>query len=290
MAVAGSNMVRGLSITLLLLLVFMQWGYAQAPGMSLVPPPSTGPRFWFEGDVEWASPRVNGDLYPKKYDSTFIPQIALGWNIADDQAMFLSYRYLGADASSAFNVGMPDAETETWRHLRLHTMNLMYRERLGGVGAPLGMDVDMGSQFAYLNFNDHSIVNSIAGPLDQQRELSAFLMGPRVGIRPYWMFDQSEWQMTIYGRLNGSYLWGTFRDRGSVNGVSTAYDNAYSSIWNFDAEAGLSFCIPGTDGALQITGGYRYEYWSSTRLGFVTGADTGTLSMQGPFVRLQFTF
>jgi hypothetical protein len=282
-------MIRGLSSLLLLLVVSTQWVHAQAPGMSLVPPPSTGPHFWLDGDIEWASPRVNGNEHPKSYDKTFIPQITFGWNIADDQAMFLTYRYLGADTSDAFNVGMPDAQTDTWRHLRLQTLDLMYRERLGGPGAPLGLDVDMGSQFAYNKFNDHSTADTIAGPVETQRELSAFLMGPRIGIRPYWMFDQSEWQMTIYGRLNGSYLWGTFRSRESVNGLPTVYDNTYSSLWNFDAEAGLSFNIPGFDG-LQLTGGYRYEYWSSSRFGFITGSDTGTLSMQGPFIRLQFSF
>lgn len=283
-------MVRTFSIVMLLLVVSNQSVVAQAPGLPLVAPPSTSPRFWLDGDVQWASPRVNGNDFLLKYDSTFIPQLTFGWNIADDQAVFLTYRYLGADTSGAFNVGMPDAETDVWRHVRLHTLDLMYRERLGGVGAPLGMDVDMGSRFAYSKFNDQINASTIAGPVIDQRESSAFLMGPRMGIRPYWMFDQSEWQMTIYGRLNGSYLLGTFRSRENVNGTSTVYDNTYSSLWNFDAEAGLSFCIPGFDGNLQFTGGYRYEYWNASRWGFITGTDPGTMTMQGPFIRLQFSF
>jgi len=283
-------MVRGLSALLLLFITTTQYVLAQAPGLPLIPPPSNAPRFWLDGDVEWASPRVNGNDALLKYDSTFIPQLTFGWNIADDQAVFLSYRYLGADVSSVFNVGMPDAETAEWRHMRLHTIDLMYRERLGGVGAPLGMDVDMGSRFVYTQFNDQINASTIAGPVINEREQSAFLMGPRMGIRPYWMFDQSEWQITIYGRLNGSYLWGTFRSRENVNGTSTVSDNTYSSLWNFDAEAGLSFCIPGFDSHLQFTGGYRYEYWNAGRLGFITGTDPGTMTMQGPFIRLQFSF
>ncbi|MFT3878845.1 MAG: Lpg1974 family pore-forming outer membrane protein [Gemmatales bacterium] len=283
-------MIRLLSALFLLLLGTTPCLLAQAPGMPLVAAASSSPRFWLDGDVEWASPRVNGNDLSRRYDSTFIPQITFGWNIADDQAMIASYRYLGADTSAAYHVGIPDAESEDWRHLRLQTLDLMYRERMGGVGAPLGMDVDMGSRFVYTKFNDQILANTIGGPFDQQREQSAFLMGPRMGIRPYWMFDQSEWQMTIYGRLNGSYLWGTFRSRESVNGSPTVYDNTYSSLWNYDAEAGLSFCIPGTDGALQLSGGYRYEYWSSSRFGFITGGDTGNVTTQGPFIRLQFAF
>ena len=283
-------MVRIFSVALLFLLMANQSIVAQAPGLPLVAPASTGPRFWLDGDVEWAAPRVNGSEQPRKYDHTFIPQLEFGWNIADDQAVFLSYRYLGADVSTAFNLGVPDAETLKWRHLRLHTVDLMYRERMGGVGAPLGMDVDMGSRFAYTNFSDLINATTFPGPVIEQRELSAFLMGPRLGIRPYWMFDQSEWQITIYGQINGSYLLGTFRSREYVNNATTVYDNTYSSVWNFDTEAGLSFCIPGFDGSLKCTGGYRYEYWNAGRLGFITGSDTGTMTMQGPFVRLQFSF
>ncbi len=282
-------MVRGL-ITLLLFAATAEALLAQAPGMPLVPTASSSPKFWLDGDVEWASPRMNGENHPKSYDKTFIPQLTFGWNIADDQALVLTYRYLGADTSAGFNVGIPDAETDVWRHLRWHTFDIMYRERLGGVGAPLGMDFDMGTRLVYSKFNDHSLTDTIAGPLDQQRDLSAFLMGARAGIRPYWVFDQSEWQMTLYGQLNGSYLAGIYRGREWVNGANLVSDNTYSSLWNFDAEAGFSFNIPGFDGALQFTGGYRYEYWSASRIGFITGADTGTMTMQGPFIRLQFAF
>jgi len=283
-------MVRGITALLLLLLVSTQGIFAQALGLPLVPAPSSSPRFWIDGDVEWASPRVNSDEHPKKYDSTFIPRLTFGWNIADDQAMILSYRYLGADVSAAYHLGVPDAETEEWRHLRLHTLDLMYRERLGGVGAPLGMDVDMGSRFAYMKLSDQINASTIAGAFNDQRELSAFLIGPRLGLRPYWMFDQSEWQMTIYGQVNGSYLMGTFRAREWANGLTLVSDNTYTSLWNFDAEAGLSFFVPGLEGLLQLTAGYRYEYWNASRLGFITGNDPGTMTMQGPFIRLQFSF
>jgi hypothetical protein len=282
-------MIRGLA-AVLLLFVTTQWGFTQAPGLPLVPPPSGSPSFWFSADVEWARPTLNGDRQPKKYDSTFIPQIQAGWNIANDQAMLLTYRYVGADTSSAFLVGVPDAESEVWRHLRLNTLDLMYRERLGGVGAPLGMDFDMGSRFVYTKLTDTINASTIAGPVETQRQVSSFLMGPRLGIRPYWMFDQSEWQMTIYAEANGSYLLGTFRSRESANAQPLLYDNTYSSMWNFDAEAGLSFFVPGLSGLLQFTAGYRYEYWNAGKFGLMTGNDPGTMTMQGPFIRLQFSF
>jgi hypothetical protein len=284
-------MARGLAALLLLLALSTQGVYAQAPGLPLVPPPSGSPSFWLYGDLEWARPRLNGEDHPKKYDSTFIPQIQFGWNIADDQALVVDYRYLGADSSKGYLYGDPETELESWRHLRLHTLDIMYRERLGGVGAPLGMDFDMGSRFAYAKFDDLFSTTSSAGTIADQRELSGLLIGPRLGIRPYWMFDQSEWQMTIYGQANASYLLGTFRSREWVNGQTTIYDNSDSSaLWNYDLEAGLSFFVPGMGGVLQFTAGYRYEYWNASKMSLITRSDPGTLSLQGPFIRLTFSF
>jgi len=283
-------MVRGFSALLLLLALSTQGVYAQAPGLPLVAPPSSSPGFWFAGDVQWARPGLNSVENPSKYDSTFIPQLEVGWNIAADQALVLNYRYLGADASAVSNPGVPDAESESWRHLRLNTFDVMYRERLGGVGAPLGMDFDMGSRFAYAKFTDLFNNSTIAGPVTDQRDLSGLLIGPRLGIRPYWMFDQSEWQMTIYGKADASYLLGTFRSREWMNGQTTIYDNSASTLWNYDLEAGLSFYVPGLEGVLQFTAGYRYEYWNSTKLSLITHTDPGTMSMQGPFIRLQLSF
>lgn len=283
-------MVRQYFFALMVVLNTSSLVLAQAPGLPLVPPPSSTPRFFLEGDVQWASPRVNGEQEPRKYDATFIPKLAMGWNLSDDQAVILSYRYLAGDVSTIFHEGVPDAETEVFRHLRLHTIDLMYRERLGGVGMPLGMDVDMGSRFVYSTFSDTINATTIAGPVDTLREQSTLLAGARLGIRPYWTFDQSAWQMTLYAQASGSYLLGTFRSREWVNAQPALFDNTYSSMWNLDAEAGLSSYLPGFEGVLQLTAGYRYEYWSGSRLGFITGTDPGTISMHGPFIRLQWSF
>lgn len=255
---------------------------------------SGGQTFFVEGDVEWASVKLNGTTEPREFDKTYLPRLAIGWNIAADQVMYGSFRYLSAKAEETFNPGVPDLESNISRHINLNVFDLMYRERMGGAGAPFGMDVDMGTRFAWAYFKDEETRSTIAGPLSQDQKLDFYTFGGRVGLRPYWMFDQSSWQMTIYGQADFSWLWGQFREKNLYNpqgaGRLSTSNNSWDSLWNLDLEAGVSSYVPGLEGMLQLTLGYHYEIWSIDKLGSLTGGNNGKLTSQGPFVRLQFSF
>lgn len=254
---------------------------------------SSSQTFFVEGDVEWASVKLNGTTAPKDFDKTYLPRLALGWNIAADQVVYGSYRYLGASASETFNAGVPDLESNINRSIKLNVFDLMYRESMGGAGAPFGMDVDMGTRFAWAYFKDTEVDSTIAGPLFGQQRLDFYTFGGRLGLRPYWMFDQSAWQMTIYGQADFSWLWGQIRQKGEFDPAldRISYSNkSWDSLWNFDLEAGVSSYVPGLEGMLKLTLGYRYEMWSIDKLGALTGGNNGKLAVQGPFVRLQLSF
>lgn len=268
---------------------------AQAPGLPLVsPPPMASARFFVEGDAEWASTKLNGTTQPTEYDKTFLPRVAFGWAIKPEQIVWGQYRFLHADASEDFHVGVPDLESHASRHVRINMIDLMYRESLGGEGMPFGLSVDMGTRFSWAYFKDQMEHQTIAGPQGVERDLNFYAMGGRLGARLFWMFDQSDWQMTLYGQGNFSYLWGQFRENarydpqspGNINFNSRNWD----TVWNYDLEAGLSSYIPGFEGVLQLTLGYRYEVWAGESLGFMTGGGTGQLTSHGPMIRLQWSF
>jgi hypothetical protein len=281
-------------LTLLTLLVPLT-AFAQAPGLPLVAAPRmASSSFFVEADAEWASTRLNGNREPTEFEKSFLPRLAMGWAIKPEQIVWGQYRFLNADANEGFNVGVPDLESHVERHVRVNMVDLMYRECLGGEGAPFGLSVDMGTRFAWAYFKDHVEAQTIAGPNFETRDLNFYTFGGRVGGRLYWAFDQSAWQMTLYGQANGSYLWGQFRDNVSYNPQTPLNLNAsnknWDTIWNYDLEAGLSSYIPGFEGVLQLTLGYRYEVWAGERLGFMTGGGTGQLTSHGPMIRLQWTF
>lgn len=266
---------------------------AQAPGMPLFSPtPSTPQRFFVEGDVEWASVKFNGNS-PTDYDRTFIPSVSVGWNLAQEQVFFATYRFLGADVGETFNAGVPDLESTFKQRIRLNMVDIMYRETLGGEGMPLGMSFDVGTRFAWAYMNTWDEALTIAGPLFDHREQNFYVGGGRLGVRPYWMFDQSAWQMTVFGEASFSYLWGQFREQGVYSPQSVGRSNTSSkdwdTMWNVDLEAGFSMYVPGCEGVLKLIGGYRYEIWSTERFGFVNdGSDK--LTVHGPFLRIQFSF
>lgn len=264
---------------------------AQAPGLPLVETAtSTGARFFLEGDVQWATPRLSGNFEPRQLDRTFIPQINFGWNISDAQAAIIGYRYVNSQVGEVFNANVPDLESVVDRSVNLQTFDLLYRERMGGPDAPFGMDVDMGFRIAWGDIENATNALTIAGPVYSQQQLDFVTGGTRIGIRPYWTFDPSGWRMTLYAQGHIAYLWGSFNAQSWVDQAPVISARDYSTMWNWDAEAGFSMFVPGMEGVLQLTAGYRYEVWSVDRLGFMTSSDTGSLTMYGPFLRLQLSF
>ncbi|MBL8821699.1 MAG: hypothetical protein JNJ77_03855 [Planctomycetia bacterium] len=282
-------------IALILLIATTLAISAQAPGLSLVAPPSNiDSRFFLAADMQWASVKMNGTVNPTDFESTLVPQLTVGWQRLAEQLFFANYRFLGADVGESFNVGVPDLESSMSRRIRLNTIDIVYRERLGGEGVPFGLDVDMGSRFAWAYFTDTNHALTIAGPVNTQRELDFYVGGARLGIRPYWMFDESAWQMTLYAQGNIAWLWGNFDSKyyqnSAISGVTSRSSNSWDTLWNYDAEAGMSMYIPGFEGILQLSGGYRYEGWSTGQMSSLTGSDPGRLTFHGPFLRLQWLF
>ncbi|HMO34787.1 MAG TPA: hypothetical protein PKA06_01965 [Gemmatales bacterium] len=278
---------------LLVLLVLPGILLAQAPGLPLFSPtPSTPQRFFVEGDEEWASVKFQGNSNAD-YDRTFIPSLSAGWKLAEEQIFYANYRFLGADVEDRFNVGVPDLESSLKQRIRLNSFDIMYRETLGGDRMPLGLSVDMGTRFAWAYMNDWREQLTIAGSTMDHRQLNFYVGGGRFGLRPYWMFDESSWQMTIYGQASFSYLWGQFREEGRFHPQTVDQPNidrkSWNTLWNLDLEAGLSSYVPGFEGILKLTAGYRYEMWSSDRFRFL-GEGADKLTVQGPFIRLQFSF
>lgn len=284
-------MLRRFCATLVFLFSLATLTYGQAVGMPLVPAATNGgTHFFVEGDVEWASTKLNGNVEPREYDKTFIPQISLGWNIADSNAVLLNYRYINTQVKETFNLNVPDLESTITRRLNLQNVDITYRERMGGPDAPLGMEVDMGFRFAWSKFRDEMDAATIAGPVNTQNELGFLVGGTRFGIKPYFTFDPSGWKMTIYGQAHLAYLWGTFHGQSWQDQVVQINTRDNSTLFNWDAEVGLSMYCPGLEGILQFTAGYRYEQWTIDRLGFMTSSDQGKLTQYGPFLRLQVSF
>jgi len=268
---------------------------AQAPVLPLVAPASNmDSQFFVAADMQWASVKLNGTVKPTDFESVLVPQFTVGWQRLAEQVFFANYRFLGADVGESFNVGVPDLESSMARRIRLNTIDIMYRERLGGEGAPFGLDVDMRTRLAWAYFTDTNNALTIAGPVYTQRELDFYVGGARLGIRPYWMFDESAWQMTLYAQGNIAWLWGNFDSKyfqnSAISGVTSRSSNSWDTIWNYDAELGMSMFVPGFEGILQLSGGYRYEGWSTDQLGSLTGSDPGRLTFHGPFLRLQWLF
>jgi hypothetical protein len=185
------------------------------------------------------------------------------------------------------------------REFKLQAVDLMYRERMGGPDAPFGLDFDLGSRFAWAKFIDRHTTSMMVGPNSFREESDFFAVGPRIGLKPYWTFDNSSWRMTLYAQGNASFLWSNFKNKAWVNDplvdplgyerlVYSAAPNGF--LWNFDGEAGFSMFVPGLEGILQLTGGYRYELWNSSKMGFITESGSGTLTNHGPFLRLQISF
>ncbi len=265
--------------------------YGQAPGLPLVAPPASGgAHFFLEGDVLWATSKLNGNVEPQQYDKSFVPSLTVGMNMSADNSMILGYRWLNTQTSEIFNAGVPDLESTVSRRLTFQNVDLIYREKLGGEGAAFGMDVDMGFRLAWAKFRDETNAQTIAGPVSSEQQLSFFTGGTRIGVRPYFTFDQSAWRMTVYAQGNIAYLWGSFKAQSWVDQAQVQYDKDNSTLWNWDAEAGFSMFLPGMENTLQMTVGYRYETWNGERLGFITASDKGSLVNYGPFVRLQLSF
>jgi signal peptidase I len=89
-------LIRSLAV-LILILSFKNVLFAQAP--ATVPSDSGIPtmqRFFLEGDLLWTRPHLSGNKQPNNFDETFAPQLTFGWNLAEAQAFFLSYRYMKA--------------------------------------------------------------------------------------------------------------------------------------------------------------------------------------------------